>query len=152
MLIQNPFPPRRGKKGVDLPPERSFGVGGLLSLFFMLSFCSADSEIIELTDNQYHYAFQYPRSWKLEKTPDHEDENRFLLKSPSGSYLNVIVGKFEEKVDITLKGEHVDQIISWMMDWTIERVYNKRYREIIAIGKIWGGWDNNRQGPLYWIN
>jgi hypothetical protein len=45
---------------------------------------SLANTVLEFTDNDYNYAFQYPSDWRMEKTPDKGEfgEVRVMLQGP----------------------------------------------------------------------
>ena len=80
-----------------------------------------------ISDTQYKYEFQIPSNWSIKKKPISEDEARFIIQSPNGSRVLVVVGILDDTHTSILKEKNVDKIIDIMIDWTIEQVYKKSY-------------------------
>src|SRR4051794_25141483 len=74
-----------------------------LVLFLIMNFApaKADDQPMEYTDNEYHFGFQLPSTWKLQQTPSPGDtgEVRAIIKHPTKfMYVTALVGQLDKKI------------------------------------------------------
>src|SRR6516165_11888939 len=64
-------------------------------VFFAQSSAENSSRLVEYSDNDYDFAFQYPSDWKMKKLPEKGEfgETRVMVQGPHGAYAMVMVGK-----------------------------------------------------------
>ena len=97
----------------------------------------AEPKIMEYTDNEYKYTFQFPADWKMQKVPPTNEmgEVRVLLQSPHHkSSVMVLVGHIEKGVNKTKfnNSPKRNEIVERLIDLTIEKVYKKTSKDMKA--------------------
>ena len=98
---------------------------------------AAAVRILEYTDNDYSYAFQYPSDWKLQPipAPGEAGEVRVIVQSASKrSYVQALIGKIGTSVtrEQFENNPKRDALVNAMIDLTVEEVYKKLSRTIGA--------------------
>jgi hypothetical protein len=103
----------------------------------------ADTRLVEYTDNEYGYAFQFPSDWRLQKPPEQGDagEVRVLVRSPrKATYVFATVGRMGKSTSRRdfEASQNRDAVVNALIEWTIEQVYKKTSREIGASSMMVG--------------
>lgn len=93
-----------------------------------------ENKLIEYTDNEYGYAFQFPSDWKTAPIPPKGEagEVRVVLKSPKSTTLMTSVGKLETSISkqALANNPNSSAIVDAMIIYTIDSVYKKASRDI----------------------
>ena len=96
------------------------------------------TRLVEYTDTEYSYGFQYPSDWKLQKpsSQGQAGEVRVLVQSPRwGTYMLTTVGRIGNKPLSKEKVEanpNRDAAVNAMIESTVEEIYKKTSQQIGA--------------------
>ena len=98
---------------------------------------AAGERILEYTDNDYGYAFQYPSTWKIQKTPPPGEvgEVRVLILSASKrSNVMAIVSRHGKSITRAQfeASPRRDEVVNALIDLTVEQVYKKTSQNVGA--------------------
>ena len=108
----------------------------IFSIIFPMNEAFAEEKVMEYTDNQYNFAFQFPSDWKMQKVPPKGEmgEVRVVVKSHGLTSVMGLVGNLETRItkEQFNKNPNRDAIVEKMIDYTIEQVYKKSSREMKA--------------------
>ncbi len=98
---------------------------------------AATTRIIEYTDNQYSYAFQYPSDWKIQPTPPPGEggEVRVVVQSTTKrSQVMAIAGNLGKSLTREqFEGNpNREAMVNAMIDFSVEQMYKKLSRTLGA--------------------
>ena len=114
-------------------------IGILLAFLIALASRTAlgDEKPLDYTDNDFHFGFQFPQSWKIQPNPPSSDssQTRVLIQSPTKTmYVTALVGNIgksvsKERYDANPKK---DELLQGMIQLTIDQVYEKLAHQVGA--------------------
>lgn len=108
----------------------------LLLILFGLNNLFAEQRIVEYTDNEYDFAFQFASDWKMQKVPGKGEmgEVRVLVKGARANSAMAVVGIVGNTVTKKQFNDNPNRnvLVEQMIDFTIEQTYKKMSREIKA--------------------
>lgn len=95
----------------------------------------AAPQIVEYTDNQYNYTFQYPSDWKIQPTPPPGEAGEVRVVVQSATKRSQVIatvgtigkGLTREQFE---NSPNRDAAVNAMIDLTVERVYRNLQRTI----------------------
>jgi hypothetical protein len=95
-----------------------------------------EGKIIEYTDNEYGFSFQFPSDWKMKNTSSKREfgEARVIMMSPKSTMLMVMVQKLEKPISKQAfdNNPNSNALVDSMINYTIESVYKKASQDIGA--------------------
>lgn len=117
-------------------------IAGAILTYLLLKTPAEESDveeeprILEYTDKEYGYSFQFPSNWRMEKAPQGSEisEIRVLLQGPRGSSVIAVVGQVEK----SMTKEEFDgspdksKIVEQMIDLSIDQIYKNTATDIGA--------------------
>jgi len=96
----------------------------------------AFARILEYTDNEYNYSFQFPSNWKTQKVTKINDnrEIRVLLQGPRASSIMVLVDPLEKGItkEEFRKNPKKYRLVQQMIDYTVDHIYRKSSKRMNA--------------------
>jgi hypothetical protein len=117
-------------------------IAGVISTNLLLMSCTEDKEtgeelkILEYTDKEYGYSFQYPSDWKLQEAPSGYEigQARVLLVEPSGNSVVALIGDVGKSIskDEFIGDSNNVEIAGQMMDLAVKQIYQPTAKDLGA--------------------
>lgn len=115
------------------------GIHWVLALVLLIAGAEkgfAFTKMLEYTDNQYGFRFQFPSNWKAQKIFENDEfgEIRVLLQGPRASSIMVLVDPLENKITRNQfrQNPNLNELIQRMMDFTVDRIYRSSSKRMNA--------------------
>jgi hypothetical protein len=117
-------------------------IAGVISTNLLLMSCAKEKEageelkVLEYTDKEYAYSFQYPSDWKLQEAPSGYEigQARVLLIGPSGSSVVALIGDVGKSIskDEFISDSNNVEIVGQMMDLAVKQIYQPMAKDLGA--------------------
>ena len=108
----------------------------LLAFLVTIEAAAADGKMVQFSDNEYGYSFQYPEGWTLRRLPEGKAnaDIRVTLQGPNGSYFTVIVDQRDKQItkEEFRENPQPKNVVEAMMAESIEQIYKAISKNIKA--------------------